>query len=156
MDPLWSETFWSTFKYFIILIVSTNYILCISWIIKCLIIIDTRCKHEDGHCRYNVTLRRVHATSGAVEKREVLHNSRVCFCSLSYPACNAHAPYCHLGPAPLYSIFPHYLINSTIFEKKLLNTKCVILCSLQLLSETFLILRRNKRAMIKKCVLVFM
>ena len=37
MDPLWSETCWSTFKYFIILIVSTYYILCISWIIKCLI-----------------------------------------------------------------------------------------------------------------------
>jgi hypothetical protein len=25
--------------------------------------------------------------------------------------------YCHLWPAPLYSIFPHYLINGTIFEK---------------------------------------
>jgi len=36
MDTLWSETRWSTFKYFIILIVSTYYILCISWIIKCL------------------------------------------------------------------------------------------------------------------------
>ena len=38
---------WSTFKYFIILIVSTYYILCISWIIMCLIVIDTRCKHEE-------------------------------------------------------------------------------------------------------------
>jgi len=37
MDPLWSETCWSTFKYFIILVVSTYYTLCISWIIKCLI-----------------------------------------------------------------------------------------------------------------------
>jgi len=34
-DPLWSETCWSTFKYSIILIVSTYYILCISWIIMC-------------------------------------------------------------------------------------------------------------------------
>jgi len=34
MDPLWSETCWSTFKCFIILIVSTYYILCISWTIK--------------------------------------------------------------------------------------------------------------------------
>jgi hypothetical protein len=33
MDPMWSETCWGTFKYFIILIVSTYYILCISWII---------------------------------------------------------------------------------------------------------------------------
>ena len=46
MGPLRSETCWSTFKYVIILIVSTYYILSISWIIKCLIIIDARCKHE--------------------------------------------------------------------------------------------------------------
>ena len=50
-----------------------------------------------------------------------------CVCSLSYPASNAFAPYCHMWPAPLYNIFPHYLINDTIFEKKnkVLNTKCV-------------------------------
>jgi hypothetical protein len=35
-----------------------------------------------------------------------------------YPACNAHAPYCHLWPARLYKIFQHYLSNVTIFEKK--------------------------------------
>jgi len=35
MVPLWSETCWSTFKYSIILIVSTNYIFYISWIMKC-------------------------------------------------------------------------------------------------------------------------
>jgi len=69
----------------------------------------------------------------------------VCVCSLRYPARNAHAPYCHLWPAPLYHIFPHYLINDTIFEKKLLNTKCVFWFSVQLLSETFFILRRNER-----------
>ena len=40
------------------------------------------------------------------------------------------------------TFFPHYLINGTISEeKKLLNTKCVFWFSLQLLSETFLILR---------------
>ena len=27
----------------------SKYILCISWIIKCLIIIDARCKHEHPH-----------------------------------------------------------------------------------------------------------
>ena len=52
MDLLWSETCWSTFKYFIILIVSTYYILCISWVIKCLITIEVRCKHEDVFKRY--------------------------------------------------------------------------------------------------------
>jgi len=49
----------------------------------------------------------------------------VCLFSLSYPACNAHAPYCHLLPVRLYYIFPHYLINGTIFPKQLLATKCV-------------------------------
>jgi len=28
--------------------------------------------------------------------------------SLRYPACEAHAPYCHLWPVWLYNIFPHY------------------------------------------------
>ena len=37
---------------------------------------------------YNVRLSCVHATTLAVEKQKV----RVC--SLSYPACNVHAPYC--------------------------------------------------------------
>ena len=27
------------------------------------------------------------------------------FCSLSYPACKAHEPYCHLRPVALYNIF---------------------------------------------------
>jgi len=44
----------------------------------------------------------------------------VCVCSLSYPACNAHAPHCHLWPVCLYNIFPCYLLHSTIFGKKLL------------------------------------
>jgi len=43
--------------------------------------------------------------------------------------------------------FPHYLINGKIFEKKLLNIKCVFLISQQILSEEFLILRRNERDM---------
>ena len=46
-----------------------------------------------------------------------------------YPACNAHAPYCHLWPVRLYSIFPHYLINGAIFENVLLNIKCVLIFS---------------------------
>jgi len=29
-----------------------------------------------------------------------------CVSSLSYPACNAHEPYCHLGPVRIYSVFP--------------------------------------------------
>jgi len=82
---------------------------------------------QDRQCRYNVTLRRVRATSAAVEKQRVLTKS-ACICSLSYSACNAHASYCHLWPARLYNIFPHYLINCTIFGKKIPQYKvCVLL-----------------------------
>ena len=69
----------------------------------------------------------------------------LCVCSLGYPACNAHAPYCHKRPARLYHIFPHYLKNGMIFEQKLLNIKCVFWFSLQILSETFFIIRSVQR-----------
>jgi hypothetical protein len=48
----------------------------------------------------------------------------------------------HLWPVWLYHIFPHYLINGTIFGKKLFkNTMCVLnFCTA--LSEIFLALRR--------------
>jgi hypothetical protein len=74
----------------------------------------------------------------------------VCVCSLRYPACNAHAPYCHLWSAPLYNIFPHYLINETNKEKKSLNTKCVLIFK-TVLFETFLIFKENCRHMINVC-----
>jgi len=73
----------------------------------------------------------------------------VCVCNFSYPQRTAHPPYFHLWPVCNCSVFPHYLINSKIFEKKLLNIKCVFWFSVQLLSETFLILRRLERDMIK-------
>ena len=72
----------------------------------------------------------------------------MCVCSLRYPACNAHVPYCHLCPVRLYNIFPHYLINDTIFKKKYWTKKCVLISS-KILPETFLILRRTERDMIK-------
>ena len=56
--------------------------------------------------------------------------------------------YCHLWPVWLYHIFTHYLTNGAIFGKKLLNIKCVFWFCLQLLSETFLILRRIQRNII--------
>jgi len=68
-------------------------------------------------CRCDVTLRCVRVTIFYWKSRKY-YIFWVCSCSLKYPASNAHAPYCHLWPAPLCSIFPHYLTNSTIFEKK--------------------------------------
>jgi hypothetical protein len=105
--------------------------------------------------KYEVTLRCVRTTIVAAENKLVSHISRICVCSLTYLARNAQAPYCHLSPLRLCYIFPHYFANGTIFENKLLNIKCVFWFSLQHLSETFLILRRFEREMIKKCTLVF-
>jgi hypothetical protein len=55
--------------------------------------------------------------------------------------------HCHQWRVWLYHIFPHDLTNGTIFGKKLLNIKCVLILSTYL-SETFLILRRIERDVI--------
>jgi len=65
----------------------------------------------------------------------------MCVCSLGYPACNAGAPYCHLWPAPLYLILPHYLINGTIFGERY-RIQNMFWFFLQLCLEIFLIRRR--------------
>jgi hypothetical protein len=57
-------------------------------------------KEKDRQCTYNVTLRRVRATT-VVGKSNKYYIYRVCVCSLRYPICNAHAPYCHLSPVRL-------------------------------------------------------
>jgi len=51
-------------------------------------------RRQDRQCTYNVTLKRVRVTTVAVQKQQKLYIVSVC--SLRYPACNAHAPYCHL------------------------------------------------------------
>jgi hypothetical protein len=63
---------------------------------------------------------------------------RVFVCSLSYPAWNAHVPYCHLWPVRIYNIFPHFL------TKNFLNTKRIWFF-LQRMSKKFHILRRTER-----------
>ena len=78
-----------------------------------------------------------------------------CVCSLTYSACNAHAPY--LLSSAVCSALRYF---STLSQKTALfsnnkiwlNTKCVFWFSLQLLPETFLILRRNEPDMIKMCM----
>jgi hypothetical protein len=66
----------------------------------------------------------------------------VCVCVSVAWACQANAS---ITSSPvtvwLYNIFPHYVINGPIFGKRLLNIKCVLWLSLQLLSEEFLILK---------------
>ena len=64
-------------------------------------------------------------------------------CSLAYPASKAHAPCYNVncGHMALPYIFLHYVISGTILKKNLLIIKYVFRFSLQILSETFLILR---------------
>ena len=63
--------------------------------------------------------------------------------------------YRHLWPVRLYHIFPHYLINGIIFEKeKFLNIKCVFWFSLQILSETFLTLKKHWATCDQYCTLL--
>jgi len=71
---------------------------------------------------------------------------RVCICSLRYPACNTHAPYCHLWPVPSCTVFFYMLSGKGHnFPKTVIEHKKFILFLLQLLSEVFLILRRTER-----------
>jgi len=49
--------------------------------------------------------------------------------------------FCHLWPAWLYHIYPHYFTNGSIFGKKLLNIKYALI--FPTLVETFLILKKK-------------
>jgi len=97
-------------------------------------------KQQDMQCMYNVT-RGAFMQPLLQWKIGTYYTFRACICRLRYPALNVHVPYCHLWPAHLYYIFPHYLKKGTIFEEKLLNINRVFRFTLQLLSEIFLILR---------------
>jgi len=60
---------------------------------------------QDRQCTCNVTMRHIHAKTVAVEKAMCVTQLSVCICGLRYPACNAHAPYCHLWPCPALQYF---------------------------------------------------
>jgi len=61
----------------------------------------------------------------------MLHILSVCVCvfvalydiNTHNATCNAHAPYCHLWTARLYSMFPHCLIEGMIFDRKFMEHK---------------------------------
>jgi hypothetical protein len=120
--------------------------------VSCALSGDVYLTEQYRQCTYNVNIEarscnhRCSGKSVSITKPEC-----VCICRVGYTACNAHALYFYLWSATLYSIFPHYLLNDTIFRKRkmLLTIKRVIWFSLQFLTETFLILRRNERDMSK-------
>ena len=58
-----------------------------------------------------------------------------------------HIVICGLSGSTIFSTLPHKLQHFR--KKKVLNIKCVFWVSLQLLSETFLIVERTERDMIK-------
>jgi len=66
----------------------------------------------------------------------------MCVCSLNYPARKVRAPFCIVicGLSGTAKLFPHYLVNGTIFEKTLLNPKGLFWFPQQVLSETILTL----------------
>ena len=99
----------------------------------------------------NVTVRARSWNIFAAEK-QYYYIFRVCVSSLSCSACKASAPYytyifiCGLSGC---TIFFHIISQSTWFSGKKLLTWNVFWFSLQLLSETFLILRETERDMIE-------
>ena len=69
----------------------------------------------------------------------------VCVCSLRYPSCYAHAPYCHLWPARFYNIFSTLSHTRHDIRRKCLQPDMWVLILRTNLSETFLIIRRIER-----------
>ena len=69
----------------------------------------------------------------------------MCVCSLSYPTSNAHASYyvvvCGLPGSTIF--FDIVSQTARFFLKELLNIKCVFWFIAQILSKTFLILKKN-------------
>ena len=99
-------------------------------------------------CTHDVTLKRVRVTIVIVENQDALNTPNVC--SVSYPACNAHAHIVICGSSSFKISFHITSWTTQIsFKKMFLSTKCVFWFSPQLLSETFLILRRAEWDMIK-------
>jgi hypothetical protein len=78
-------------------------------------------------------------------------------CSLSYPACNAHAPHCQLWPLQLYNIFQHYLINGMTFGggEVTEHRMCFLVFSTTFVLNTAHS-KKNWPGCDQKCILVFM
>jgi hypothetical protein len=85
---------------------------------------------QNRQCKYNITSRHVCATTVAAEKQWVLHIVSVC--SLRYPACNAHVPYCHLQYFSTLSHKQHDLKKKKLNEDKM----CVLTFSTTFISNT--------------------
>jgi hypothetical protein len=96
-------------------------------------------------CDLETSLMRRPWPSGGYWAREEKKN-----CSLNYPACNAHEPYCYICPARLwlYNIFSTLSHKRHDFLKNIISYKTCVLIFSTIFSKTFLILRRTEGDMI--------
>jgi hypothetical protein len=106
---------------------------------------------------YNVTLRCVLAAIAVVDKTvSITQPDCVCICSIGHPACNTHAPYFHLWPAPVYDMFSTLSHKRHDFRKTVTEYKRCVLIS----STTFVwnISHSKKKCerYDQKCISVFM
>ena len=93
---------------------------------------------EDRRCTYK----------RGIEARSCNHCCTGKTMTIAYFECNAHAPYYLACPALQYFSTLSHKRHDFRKKKKLPNTKCVFWFSLQVLYETFLILRKTERDMI--------
>ena len=89
------------------------------------------------------------ACNHCCSRKAVLHILSVCVLALGIQQAVRMRLIVTFGLSGCIAFFPHFLTNGTIFGKTLPNIKCLFLFSLQLLSETFLILRRTERDITK-------
>jgi hypothetical protein len=73
----------------------------------------------------------------------------VCVCSLAYTACNTHAAILPSVPCPTLPYFPTLSHKRHDFLGKVTEHKMCVLILCANLPETFLIIRRTERDMIK-------
>jgi hypothetical protein len=114
--------------------------------------INTRCNdiQQEKQCAYNVTLMRVRVTIVLMEKQYYMCSESVILTlDIQHAIQMRYIAICCLPGTTVF--FPDYLTNGTMCDKKFLNTKCVFSFSLQPLSETFPVLRRTERDVIKMC-----
>ena len=104
-----------------------NCISCRLQLLSTILIFATTYKKPSGRTDMTKLIGTFRLSIVAVKKQWVLNVMSVCLCCcLRYPACNAHAPCRYLWPARLHRIF-HYLINGSIFGKRLLKVEFLFL-----------------------------
>ena len=104
---------------------------------------------QDRQCTYDVILRRVRVTSFRVKAICITYSECVFVAFVIQPAKRMRRIILLCVASPALPHFSTYPINGTIFGKTLLNIKCLLteykMSFLQLLSETFFVIRRIQR-----------